>query len=40
MNGNGRAKEDDVLTLIEELALLGERGEKWYTRWMPGFIIA
>lgn len=28
----------DILTLIEELELMGEGGEKWYTRIIPGFI--
>ena len=28
----------DILTLIEELELMGEAGEKWYTRTVPGFI--
>jgi len=28
----------DILTLIEELELMGEAGEKWYTRIIPGFI--
>ncbi len=28
----------DILTLIEELELMGEAGEKWYTRIIPGFM--
>jgi len=28
----------DILALIEELELMGEAGEKWYTRIIPGFI--
>ncbi len=28
----------DILTLIEELELMVEAGEKWYTRIIPGFI--
>ena len=27
----------EILTLIEELEVMGEAGEKWYTRFMPGF---
>ncbi len=28
----------EILTLIEELEVMGEEGEKWYTRFIPGFI--
>ena len=28
----------DILTIIEELELMGEGGEKWYTRIIPGFM--
>lgn len=28
----------EILTLIEELEVIGEEGEKWYTRFIPGFI--
>ncbi len=28
----------DILALIEELEVMGEAGERWYTRVIPGFI--
>ena len=28
----------EILTLLEELEIMGEEGEKWYTRFLPGFI--
>lgn len=28
----------EVLTLLEELEVMAEEGEKWYTRFIPGFI--
>ena len=28
----------DILALIEELEVMGEAGERWYTRIIPGFI--
>ncbi len=28
----------EILALIEELEVMGEEGEKWYTRFVPGFI--
>ena len=28
----------DILDLIEDLEAMGEAGEKWYTRFVPGFI--
>jgi len=28
----------EILSLLEELEIKGEEGEKWYTRFIPGFI--
>ena len=28
----------EILNLLEELEVMAEEGEKWYTRFMPGFI--
>ena len=28
----------EILNLLEEFEVMGEEGEKWYTRFMPGFI--
>lgn len=28
----------EILNLLEEMEVMGEQGEKWYTRFIPGFI--
>ena len=28
----------DILSLLEELEVMGDKGERWYTRFVPGFI--